>query len=632
MQAILQRGPFGESSGCDLVGARGHPSLPPQERHEDVTLDERSHRAIQQRLPRCAGQERRDELRGVAGGLRHGRPRRDRRNGPLDPEDEVAVRTERQEVVVAADARKLGFAEQLDGDQPGVRREVERRRLRIARQVADDEERVLRVAAQKGEHLAIRARHELDTAPAQYRVPLAQANQPFHPVQRRERIPLLRFHVDRLEAVDRIHDRRRVQARRIRPGEAGVAIAAPLHRRADPVAIAEIDVVAHHQLVAVIDDGRAGQREEQDVHQLHAAATVVHQRCQTPPDPDVQAHHRIRGVRLIHVVALFVGDHFERQLVMIPKEQRPLAVRRNLRRLPQDVGEGMAILLANGHEDPGHQRKVERHVAFVAVAKVRTNVGRPLIRLAEQHGMRKALIDRAPDLFQDLVCLGQVLVARALPHAQVGHRIETQRIDARLEPEGHDLDDGVHDLRVVVIEIGLVREEAMPVVLARDRVIGPVRRFCVGKDDPRLGKRFVSVAPDVEVPLARSARRAARRLEPGVLIGRVVDHELDQYVDASSVCRLDEGLEVRERAVARMDVPIVRDVVPVVFERRGKERQQPETGNAQVLQIVQLARQPVEITDSVIVAVEERSDVRLVDDGVFEPERVVAERHGCSTG
>ena len=92
-------------------------------------------------------------------------------------------------------------------------------------------------------------------------------------------------------------------------------------------------------LVAVVDDGRAGQREEQDVHQLHAAAAVVHQRRQTPADADVQPHHRIRGVGLIHVVALFVGDHFERQLVVIPKEQRPLAVRRDLGRLAQDVGE-----------------------------------------------------------------------------------------------------------------------------------------------------------------------------------------------------------------------------------------------------------------------------------------------------
>ena len=55
---------------------------------------------------------------------------------------------------------------------------------------------------------------------------------------------------------------RQVQSLRIRPRKAGVAIGAPLHRGAHAVAIAEIDVVAHADLIAVIEDGRARQREQ----------------------------------------------------------------------------------------------------------------------------------------------------------------------------------------------------------------------------------------------------------------------------------------------------------------------------------------------------------------------------------
>jgi hypothetical protein len=53
-------------------------------------------------------------------------------------------------------------------------------------------------------------------------------------------------------------------------------------------------------------------------------------------------------------------------------------------------------------------------------------------------------------------------------------------------------------------------------------------------------------------------------------IRRVIDDELDEDLDVPLVRRADERLEVVERAVARMDVPIVRDVVSIVFERRRK--------------------------------------------------------------
>ena len=43
------------------------------------------------------------------------------------------------------------------------------------------------------------------------------------------------------------------------------------------------------------------------------------------------------GVDAVHVVALLVGDHFQRQLVVVAQEQRPLADFGNGRRLLQDV-------------------------------------------------------------------------------------------------------------------------------------------------------------------------------------------------------------------------------------------------------------------------------------------------------
>jgi len=87
----------------------------------------------------------------------------------------------------------------------------------------------------------------------------AQGDQMLHPVQQRKGRAFLRLDVDRFIPVDRVHDDGEVEPPRIRAREAGVAVAAPLHRGADAVAVTEIDVVAHPDLVAVVDDRRSRQ-------------------------------------------------------------------------------------------------------------------------------------------------------------------------------------------------------------------------------------------------------------------------------------------------------------------------------------------------------------------------------------
>src|SRR3712207_7588422 len=55
----------------------------------------------------------------------------------------------------------------------------------------------------------------------------------------------------------------------------------------------------------------------------------------------------------------------------------------------------------------------------------------------------------------------------------------SQSVHARVQPEAHNAHDRLEDLWVVVVEVGLVREEAVPVVLASHLVPGPVRVFGV---------------------------------------------------------------------------------------------------------------------------------------------------------
>ena len=67
---------------------------------------------------------------------------------------------------------------------------------------------------------------------------------------------------------------------------------------------------------------------------------------------------------------------------------------------------------------------------------------------------------------------------------------------------------------------------------------------------------------------------------------------------------------------------VIGNVVAVVLERRREKGQQPQTGDAQVLKIIQLLDQAGKIADAVAVAVFERADVQFVDDRVLVPQRI----------
>src|SRR5262245_59503917 len=91
-------------------------------------------------------------------------------------------------------------------------------------------------------------------------------------------------------------------------------------------------------------------------------------------------------------------------------------------------------------------------------------------------------------------------------------------------------------------------------------------------------------------------------------------------------------LEVRHGAVVGVHGTVVADVIAVVAERRAKEGQEPETVDAQLLEVVELARETGKIADAVVVAVPEGTNVELVEDGVLVPEGVAHVRSRRSTG
>ena len=91
------------------------------------------------------------------------------------------------------------------------------------------------------------------------------------------------------------------------------------------------------------------------------------------------------------------------------------------------------------------------------------------------------------------------------------------------------------------------------------------------------------------------------------------------------VCLPQEHLEVTHRAVGGADPGVIGDVVAVVLQGRGIEGEEPEDGDPEVLEIVELLGQPRKVADPVSVAVVKGADVDLIDDRVFVPEGIIFE-------
>ena len=122
--------------------------------------------------------------------------------------------------------------------------------------------------------------------------------------------------------------------------------------------------------------------------------------------------------------------------------------------------------------------------------------------------------------------------------------------------------------------------------------------FGIEKNDAGAAVLGIGVAPHVPVA-ARIIPRTARLLKPRMLIGGVIQHHLDDHPDAALVRRVQKSLEIFQSAVDGVDGGVIGNVVAVVAQRRGKKRHQPDGVDAEVLEVVELLREALEVTDAV---------------------------------
>ena len=129
------------------------------------------------------------------------------------------------------------------------------------------------------------------------------------------------------------------------------------------------------------------------------------------------------------------------------------------------------------------------------------------------------------------------------------------------------------------------------------------------------------------VALPRPRFVGRRGLEPRVLIGGVIRHDVEQHPDSQLVRFGDQCLRLCQSAVSGFDLAIVGDVIAGVGHRRRIPGVDPDRVDTQLRQVRQTAPQPCDIADAVAVSVGEAADVDLVHDGGLPP-RGIGGGHG----
>src|SRR4029077_8207918 len=106
-----------------------------------------------------------------------------------------------------------------------------------------------------------------------------------------------------------------------------------------------------------------------------------------------------------------------------------------------------------------------------------------------------AQVNLTAKLLDDRMCFWKILTTRSFALHQVWDRIHAQRIDAHIQPEAHDLKYFFDDSGIVIVQIGLVRKETVPVVLLGDRIPSPVGPLGIREDNAGAFILPIGVAP-----------------------------------------------------------------------------------------------------------------------------------------
>ena len=162
----------------------------------------------------------------------------------------------------------------------------------------------------------------------------------------------------------------------------------------------------------------------------------------------------------------------------------------------------------------------------------------------------------------------------------------------------------------------------MIIILSGCLVIGPGAAAELRQPVVRHAAVRLWIAPDVPVALRIVARRPAFD-EPGMLVGGMVRHQIEDNLETGVMRRAHQRVEIRHGAEQRIDAGIVGNVVAEIGHRRWKDRRQPDRVDAERDEIGQPLDDALEVADAVAVGILKRARIDLIEDAVPPPIFVV---------
>ena len=210
------------------------------------------------------------------------------------------------------------------------------------------------------------------------------------------------------------------------------------------------------------------------------------------------------------------------------------------------------------------------------------------------------------------------IVAQACILEQMMDRIHPKAVDAPLEPEAQHIEHGRDDFGIAPVQIRLPGEVGAVIELSRPLVEGPGRAAELAY--PIIGRPTVgaSVAPDIPIAFGALPRGTALD-EPGVQVGSVVRHIIEDDLEALAMRLVEEAIEILHRAEHRIDAAMIANVVAEIRHGRGIDRRYPDRIDPERDEMIEPSAHAFEIADAVPIRVLEGPRIDLIDDGAAPP-------------
>ncbi len=104
-----------------------------------------------------------------------------------------------------------------------------------------------------------------------------------------------------------------------------------------------------------------------------------------------------------------------------------------------------------------------------------------------------------------------------------------------------------------------------------------------------------------------------------MLVGGVIQHEVQNDADTAPVGFPQEDFEVLQRAILRCDIGVIRNIIATIPVGGGEVRREPDGIDAELGEVIQLFRHAFEIADAIPVPVGEGARIDLIENSSLPP-------------